>query len=74
MVKRERTHYVNQTMPKEGGGEEIIRVKITETVVWNCPRCNHGKAWKPRGDLVTLYLRKCTRCGYREPLKKSRRS
>lgn len=67
MVKRERTHYVKQTKEETG---KIEAVKVSDTVPFKCPKCQHRKAWKHRGEIPTLYRFKCCRCGHMEPLKR----
>lgn len=30
-----------------------------------CKRCNHNRAWVPRGEIFPTYMNKCSRCGFK---------
>lgn len=72
MVKRTRTH-TKQVSGKDESGRGVVALeKVSEIINKKCPRCAHSRAWAPRGEIATVYLWKCTRCGYQEPVNKRR--
>lgn len=70
MVKRERTSTRLSHDVNEYGREVVKLVKVTQVIKRTCPVCRCKRAWPPRGVVATVYLWKCTRCGYQEPIRK----